>query len=106
MEFAELMLERGGKTGGARAGGSCASPGPTTSTARRNSAVPIYPPICRKQPLPALVFLHGYNPPNPPYVRWWSIADRHNGVAERNGSSCSSRWGAATSTIAGWANAT
>ncbi len=32
-----------------------------------------------------LIFLHGYNPPNPPYVRWWSIADRHNGVAERHG---------------------
>jgi hypothetical protein len=24
-------------------------------------------------------------PPKPPYVRWWSIGDRHNGVADRNG---------------------
>jgi len=34
---------------------------------------------------PLLIFLHGYYPANPPYERWWSIAERHNGVAERHG---------------------
>lgn len=34
---------------------------------------------------PMAVVLHGYNPSNPPYVRWWSVANRHSGIAERNG---------------------
>jgi len=34
---------------------------------------------------PVVLFLHGYNPPNPPYVRWWSVDDRHNPIAEYHG---------------------
>jgi dienelactone hydrolase len=30
------------------------------------------------------VFLHGYNPPNPQYVRWWSVDQRHNAIAENH----------------------
>ena len=89
MEYEELLLERAGKTGGARAGGFvrlswtddidgstqfCRAYLPATWSADPG-------PL----PSPALIFLHGYNPPNPPYVRWWSVAERHNGVAERNG---------------------
>jgi predicted esterase len=33
---------------------------------------------------PMVVSLHGYNPPNPPYIQWWSVSDRHNGLAERH----------------------
>ncbi len=32
---------------------------------------------------PLVVNLHGYNPPNPPYVRWWSVDERHSAVADR-----------------------
>lgn len=31
---------------------------------------------------PLVVNLHGYNPPNPPYVRWWSVDRRHSGTAD------------------------
>jgi len=31
---------------------------------------------------PLVLQLHGYNPPNPPYIRWWAVDDRHNDVAE------------------------
>ena len=31
---------------------------------------------------PLVVNLHGYNPQNPPYVRWWSVDVRHNRMAD------------------------
>ncbi len=34
---------------------------------------------------PMVVVLHGYNPPNPPYIKWWSIADRHDRFADMYG---------------------
>ena len=86
MEYAELELERAGQTGGARQSGFvrlswvddidgstqfCRAYLPASATPERGS--------------PAIIFLHGYNPQNPPYVRWWSSADRHNGLAERTG---------------------
>jgi hypothetical protein len=37
------------------------------------------------KPWPLVVVLHGYNPPNPPYVQWWSVAERHSDLAERHG---------------------
>ena len=107
MEYAELQLERSGKTGGERAGGFVRLAWIDDidgSTQFCRAYLPATWPA--ERPPAALVFLHGYNPPNPPYVRWWSIADRHNGVAERHGLSYSSPWDAATSTTAGWANAT
>ena len=91
MEYEELLLERAGNTGGLRASGFvrlswtddidgstqfCRAYLPAAHSTNTGAA---------KAPSPALIFLHGYNPPNPPYVRWWSIADRHNGVADRNG---------------------
>ena len=33
---------------------------------------------------PMIVVLHGYNPPNPEYVRWWSVTRRHNTLCERH----------------------
>jgi len=86
MEFAELELERAGGTGGARASGFV--------RLAWTDDVDGSPQFCRAylpapwpaaKPSPALVFLHGYNPANPPYVRWWSSAERHNAVAERHG---------------------
>jgi pimeloyl-ACP methyl ester carboxylesterase len=37
----------------------------------------------RRRPL--VIFLHGYNPPNPVYVRWWGADQRHNATAENEG---------------------
>lgn len=34
---------------------------------------------------PLVLYLHGYNPPNPPYVRWWGVDQRHNDSADRFG---------------------
>jgi predicted esterase len=34
---------------------------------------------------PMVVVLHGYNPPNPAYIKWWSIADRHDRFADMYG---------------------
>lgn len=36
------------------------------------------------KPWPMFVVLHGYNPPNPEYVRWWGTASRHSDLAERH----------------------
>ncbi len=85
MEHAELELERAGQTGGARAAGFVRlawTDDVDGSTQFCRAYLPATYPAQRK--IPALLFLHGYNPPNPPYVRWWSVADRHNGVAERH----------------------
>ena len=85
MEYAELLLERAGQTGGARSSGFVRL-GWVDDTDGSTQFCRAYLPdgYDARSPLPALLFLHGYNPPNPPYVRWWSIADRHNGVAERH----------------------
>lgn len=86
MEYAELMLERDGRTGGARPGGFVRLSWVDDidgSTQFCRAYLPADWAV--EKPAPTLVFLHGYNPANPPYVRWWSIADRHNGVAERHG---------------------
>ena len=45
---------------------------------------PDYDPKANKA-WPMVVILHGYNPPNPEYVRWWGVTDRHNGIAEAHG---------------------
>jgi dienelactone hydrolase len=34
---------------------------------------------------PVILFLHGFNPANPPYVRWWSVDERHSPIAENHG---------------------
>ena len=86
MEYQELLLERAGQTGGAHASGFVRlawTDDVDGSTQFCRAYLPAVWPAA--QPVPALIFLHGYNPPNPPYVRWWSVAERHNGVAERHG---------------------
>jgi len=85
MEYAELMLERAGKTGGARGSGFVRLSWIDDidgSTQFCRAYLPGRYPDPKGSPV--LVFLHGYNPANPPYHRWWSIAERHNGVAERH----------------------
>jgi hypothetical protein len=107
MEYEELLLEARGRAGGARAGGFVRlgwTDDIDGSTQFCRAYLPSqWPP---RQPAPTLIFLHGYNPPNPPYVRWWSIGDATTGSRNGTAWSCSSPWVAATSTIAGWENAT
>ena len=86
MEYEELRLERAGQTGGLRASGFVRLAWTDDIDGSMQFCRAYLPAgYSNGAPAPALIFLHGYNPPNPPYVRWWSIADRHNGVAERNG---------------------
>ncbi|MDB6158557.1 MAG: hypothetical protein JWO04_2263 [Gammaproteobacteria bacterium] len=42
------------------------------------------PDYAPSRPWPLIIFLHGYNPANPPYVRWWSVDERHSSVAENH----------------------
>ena len=85
MEYAELLLERAGQPGGARDSGFVRL-GWTDDVDGSMQFCRAYLPdgFSAGRPLPTMLFLHGYNPPNPPYVRWWSVAERHNGVAERH----------------------
>ena len=84
LEREELGLERSGRTGGARAFGfvRLAWVDDVDGSAQFCRA---YLPgeYATDTRWPAVVWLHGWHPENPPYVRWWSIGDRHNGVAER-----------------------
>jgi len=85
MEYAELQLARAGQAGGARSSGFVRLAWEDDTDGSTQFCRAYLPDgYDAHAPLPALLFLHGYNPPNPPYVRWWSIADRHNGVAERH----------------------
>jgi dienelactone hydrolase len=80
MEFDELMLERAGKTGRIRAGGfvRLAWRDETDDTPQYCRAyLPTAYDAARKWP--TILQLHGFNPANPPYVRWWSADDRHSG---------------------------
>jgi poly(3-hydroxybutyrate) depolymerase len=84
MEYEELLLEAAGKTGGARASGFVRlawRDDTDGSTQYCRAYLPAnYSPSA---PSPAVVSLHGFNPQNPEYVRWWSVSERHDAVAER-----------------------
>jgi dienelactone hydrolase len=81
MEYDELMLERSGQTGRIRPYGF-------VRLAYRDE-VDGSPQFCRAylpagydptQRWPLVVQIHGYNPANPVYVRWWSADRRHADV--------------------------
>jgi poly(3-hydroxybutyrate) depolymerase len=36
-----------------------------------------------RRAFPAIVYLHGFNPPNPPYVQFWRVDARHDEIADR-----------------------
>jgi dienelactone hydrolase len=81
MEAAELDLESAGKTGRVRGHGfvRLAWRDETDGSVQfcRAYLPPGYRPDRR---WPMILQLHGYNPANPEYVRWWSIDSRHHGV--------------------------
>ena len=81
MEYEELMLERQGQTGRIRPYGF-------VRLAYRDD-VDGSPQFCRAylppgyepgKKWPLVMQLHGYNPANPVYVRWWGASDRHPGI--------------------------
>ncbi len=81
MEYQELMLERQGKTGRIRPYGF-------VRFAYRDE-VDGTPQFCRAylpggydpaKKWPVVIQLHGYNPANPIYVRWWGADVRHAGM--------------------------
>jgi dienelactone hydrolase len=81
MEYEELMLERQGQTGRIRPYGF-------VRLAYRDD-VDGSPQFCRAylppgyepgRKWPLVMQLHGYNPANPVYVRWWGASERHPGI--------------------------
>ncbi|MEO8017308.1 MAG: prolyl oligopeptidase family serine peptidase [Pseudomonadota bacterium] len=83
MEFDELMLERAGKVGRVRADGfvRLAWIDDTDGTPQYSRAyLPSRYDPAKKWPL--VVHLHGFNPANPLYFRWWSADSRHSAVTE------------------------
>jgi poly(3-hydroxybutyrate) depolymerase len=34
---------------------------------------------------PLILSLHGFNPPNPRYINWWSVDERHSKIADKRG---------------------
>ncbi len=83
MEFSELLLERAGKTGRVRHGGFVRLAWIDEvdgSTQFARVYLPANYDASKKWPL--VVDLHGFNPANPVYWRWWSADSRHNDEGE------------------------
>ncbi len=80
MEYDELMLEREGKQGRVRAFGFVRlayRDEVDGSTQFCRAYLPADYDPAKKWPV--VLNLHGYNPANPLYVRWWSADSRHSG---------------------------
>lgn len=81
MEFDELMLERQGKVGRVRPHGfvRLAWLDEVDHTPQYTRAyLPANYDKSKKWPL--VIQIHGYNPANPVYWRWWSADNRHPGI--------------------------
>jgi dienelactone hydrolase len=81
MEYDEMMLERDGQVGRIRAGGFV--------RLAYLDEVDGSPQYCRAylpvdydpaKKWPVVIQMHGYNPANPVYVRWWGADERHAGI--------------------------
>ncbi len=78
MEFDELMLERAGKVGRIRANGfvRMAWVDETDGSPQFARAyLPANYDPAKKWPM--IIQMHGFNPANPVYWRWWSVDNRH-----------------------------
>jgi dienelactone hydrolase len=78
MEFSELMLERAGKAGRVRPGGfvRLAWIDEVDGSQQYSRAyLPVNYDPAKKWPL--VIQMHGFNPANPVYWRWWSADSRH-----------------------------
>lgn len=83
MEFDELMLERAGKPARIRANGfvRMAWIDETDGSPQYARAyLPSNYDAAKKWPM--IIQMHGYNPANPEYWRWWSVDNRHGPETE------------------------
>jgi pimeloyl-ACP methyl ester carboxylesterase len=86
LEFEELEQARSGGTGPVRPFGFVRLAYSDDIDGSPQYARAYLPPgyeSSRRWPL--VIFLHGYNPPNPVYVRWWGADQRHSATAENEG---------------------
>jgi len=83
MEFEEMKLERAGKTALARPYGFVRL-AYRDETDGSPQFCRVYLPggYDRSKKWPLVVKLHGYNPANPVYVRWWAVDSRHHNLAD------------------------
>jgi len=78
MEYDELMLERAGSPARIRASGFVRMAWideTDGSTQYARAYLPTHYDPAKKWPM--VIQLHGFNPPNPPYWRWWGVDSRH-----------------------------
>jgi dienelactone hydrolase len=80
-ESAELDLESAGKTGRVRGHGFVRLAWVDEVDGSVQFCRAYLPPGYRAdRPWPLVVQLHGYNPANPEYVRWWAVDSRHHAI--------------------------
>jgi len=83
LEFEELQLDRAGRAGSVRPGGFVR----LAYVDEIDGSVQfcrVYLPLdySAEKRWPLVLFLHGYNPANPPYHGWWSVDARHHPAAD------------------------
>jgi len=86
LEYEEIEQTRAGEPGPVHAGGfvRLAYEDPIDGSAQFCRAY-LPPDYAASRAWPVIMFLHGYNPANPPYVRWWAVDERHSPVADKHG---------------------
>jgi len=86
LEFEELNSQRSSGTGAVRAGGFVRLAWIDDVDGSPQFCRAYLPPgYDASRRWPVVIVLHGFNPENPPYVRWWSVDQRHNSIADRHG---------------------
>ena len=81
LESAELDLEAAGKTGRVRAHGFVRLAWVDDVDGSVQFCRAYLPPSYRPdRRAPLIVQLHGYNPANPEYIRWWAVDSRHHAI--------------------------
>lgn len=85
LEFEELEQLAGGGLGPVHGGGfvRLAYTDPVDGSVQYARAY-LPPDYEASRRWPLIVYLHGFNPDNPAYERWWSVDQRHSNVADRH----------------------
>lgn len=86
LEYEELELDRANQPGAVRAGGLVRlgyKDEVDDSVQFCRAYLPTEYPADQRWPL--VLYLHGFNPANPPLHRWWSADQRHHEIADRKG---------------------
>jgi predicted esterase len=86
LEFEELSLEARGETGALRPHGFVRLAWRDETDGSTQFCRAYLPAgYAAGQQRPTVLYLHGYNPPNPPYIRFWRVDGRHDPIADRYG---------------------